>query len=95
MLNALFGGPPIPRGGATMTEGEIVAFLVTVGVFLVVMAIASVIVGVIGRRRVQMQSHMEEMPHLDAPQSPQSDKGLQGAPQPKEKELLVRIPSLT
>lgn len=78
-----------------MTEGEIVAFLVTVGVFLVVMVIVSVILGVIGRRRVQTQSHMEEMPHLDAPQSPQSNKGLQDAPQLKEKESLVRIPSLT
>ena len=95
MLHALFGGPPIPRGGATMTEGEIVAFLVTVSVFLVLMVIASAIAGVIGRRRVQMQSHVEEMSHFDVPQSPQGDNGLQDTPQQKEKEPLMRIPSLT
>jgi hypothetical protein len=95
MLHILFGNPPLPPGGNTMTEGEIVAFLVTVSVFLVAIAITSAIIGITGRKRVQMASQMKDAQHLDAARGPQGSKEPLVVPQQEKKEPLVRIPSLT
>lgn len=95
MLQVLIGVPPTYHPKA-MAPGEIIAFLITVGVLFVGVLITTIILEIVGRKRTRALAQTKKSELIAAQKEPEpEDKPQESAPEEEKKEPPVQIPSLT